>query len=826
MEEPRSQVTAIGRGERRRCLAVRSQVVFPRAVVTLEVSRPENLALLAAHPGGDAELVAVPLADPPLEGVPLALHPVGTASRLLDRIRMPDDSERIVLQGLRRVGLAGLREEDGMLSAATYELACDDCDPKRLNAGVDRVLDMVGELVRSDPRYSEEVHRTLLLNRGEVATFALLVASKLHLSYADCARLLIELDPRRQLELLAEQVRAELARAELTREVHRKLEERARRSYLEEQLAVIQGELGVEDPVEREAARLEERIGTSGMGPTYRERALTELSRFRRAASGSSEASRLRTWLEWLIELPWGVASPDPEGLDGSFARVIEAIDRTHTGLADAKHRVVEFLAVRHLCGSGHGTVLCFSGPPGTGKTSMAASVAEALGRELVRVSAGDLDGEHSLRGLHPTQPGAVPGCVLEGLHRARTLNPVVLIDDIDQLADGGEEAAGALLQLLDRELNRSFVDHYLGLAFDLSRCIFLVTACDEDHLPGSLHERLEVIRFGSYTEAEKLAIAREHLIPRAREDAGLDRYQFRVTPGALRELVRGYTQEAGVRQLARLLASLARKAAVHVLQGNYGLLVRKAFLPDLLGPGVVDEDIRPTRPQVGIATGLAWTSAGGALLPIEAVGMPGNGSTILTGSVGDVMRESVQAAISHVRTRFDELGLPHDALDALDLHVHFPAGAVPKDGPSAGVAIATALVSLLTGVPVRHDVAMTGELSLHGAVLPIGGLREKLLTAVRAGLSTVVVPARNGEEVLRLPADVRRQLEIRLADDFATCLGAALAPPRKRSGRAGRNRKGRRAPRLDRSGSAGAGHPGRRGRGDSALHPDPGRAN
>jgi ATP-dependent Lon protease len=280
-----------------------------------------------------------------------------------------------------------------------------------------------------------------------------------------------------------------------------------------------------------------------------------------------------------------------------------------------------------------------------------------------------------------------MPGRVLEGLHRAGTLNPVVLIDDFDQLTETAEEAAGVLVQLLDRDLNRAFLDHYLGLSFDVSRCIFLVTACDEDRMPESLRERLEVIRFGSYTEGEKLAIAREHLIPRARREAGLDRYQFRVTPGALRALVRDYTHEAGVRQLARVLAALARKAAVHVLSGNYGLLVRKGFLPDLLGPAIVDEDIHPRGPRVGVAMGLAWTSAGGALLPIEAVRMPGSGSTMLTGSVGDVMRESVQAAISHVRTRFGELGLPSNALDSLDLHLHFPSAAVPKDGPSAGTA-------------------------------------------------------------------------------------------------------------------------------------------
>jgi ATP-dependent Lon protease len=576
----------------------------------------------------------------------------------------------------------------------------------------------------------------------------------------------------------------------LTRDLHHKVEERMRRGYLEEQLAVIQGELGLEDPVETEAARLEERVAQSRLGPAYRERVTTELFRFRRAPSGSPEASRLRAWIEWVLELPWGIASPDPEELDGGFTRVTRAIDRTHTGLKDVKNRVCEFLAVRHLGGTAHGTVLCFSGPPGTGKTSMASAVAQALGRELVHIQLGDINGEDSLRGRHSTQPDAVPGMLLQGILRAGTLNPVVLIDDIDRLSEKSDEAAGVLLQILDRELNRAFVDHYLGVPFDLSQCIFLVTAGDEERVPDALLDRLEVIRFGSYTEAEKLAIAREHLIPQARANAGLDHYQFRVTPGALRSIVRDHTHEAGVRQLERALSSLARKAAVQVLRGNYGLLVRKTFLPDLLGPGYVDEGLHPSQPRVGVAMGLAWTSAGGALLPIEAVRMPGGGNTILTGSVGDVMRESVQAAISHVRTRFAELGIAANALDALDVHLHFPSGAVPKDGPSAGMAIATAMVSLLTGTPVCHDVAMTGELSLHGAVLPIGGLREKLLAAIRGGIGRVVVPARNSEEVLRLPAEVRQQLEIHLVDDIAQCLEVALVSS-ERSRRGGRRARG-----------------------------------
>ena len=764
---------------RRACLAVRSQVVFPRSVATLEVSRPENLRALEAH-AGDEPIVAVPLADPQGDASPLRMHPVGTLCRLLDRIRLPDGSERIAVQGLQRVGLADLREKGGILSATAVPLEPTCGDEAALAAAVERLLELVRRLLEHDRRYPDELGRVLALNRREPGPFADLVASNLHLSYEDCARLLVEHDAGPRLELLTELARAELARAELTRELEHKVEERVRRGYLREQLAVIQGELGVVDPIEDEARKLEARIGASALSPAARAKALRELERLRRATPASTESSRIRTWLEWVLELPWGVTSPEPEELDADFREVIEAIDRTHTGLTDVKNRICEFLAVQQLGGEARGTVLCFNGPSGTGKTSMARAVATALGRELVHIPVGGLEDEDLLRGTHHLQPGAVPGLLLQGIQRAGTVNPVVLIDDIDRAQLAGGEAGTVLLQILDRELNREFTDRYLGVPFDLSRCIFLATASDAEELSDALHDRLEFISFGSYTEAEKLAIAREHLIPLARENGGLDRYQFKVTPGALRAIVRDYTLEAGVRQLQRMLAALARKAAVEVLRGNYGLMVRKSRLPELLGPANIDEDIHPARPRIGVTMGLAWTSAGGALLPIEALMMPGNGNLLLTGSVGDVMRESVQASISHVRTRFEGLGIPLDALESLDLHLHFPSGATPKDGPSAGIAIATSLVSLLTATPIRHDVAMTGELSLHGAVLPVGGLREKLLAAVRAGIRTVVVPARNREEVLRLPPEVRQRLDIRMVNDIAECLAEALVTKRR----------------------------------------------
>jgi ATP-dependent Lon protease len=376
------------------------------------------------------------------------------------------------------------------------------------------------------------------------------------------------------------------------------------------------------------------------------------------------------------------------------------------------------------------------------------------------------VNSEAELRGMHPNQPGAVPGRILQGVFRAGTTNPVVLLDEIDKASFGeSRSAAGVLLEILDPEQNREFLDHYLGVPYDLSRCVFLATANDLEGMPEALVDRLEVIRFEGYTESEKLDISRHHLIPRARRGAGLTPAQLQLSPAALRDVIQRYTEEAGVRQLQRVLDSLARKAAVRVVNGEKPMTVRKGDLLGLLGPAAADEELHTRRPRVGVATGLAWTVSGGSPLPIEALAMPGSGRTILTGSIGEVMRESVQTAMSYVRTRLEDLGIEPESLDTLDLHLHFPGGSTPKDGPSAGIAIATSLISLLARVAVRHDVAMTGEMTLHGEVLPVGGLRDKILAAARAGMREVVVPARNAEEFLRLSPEVRSGLTIHLVE-------------------------------------------------------------
>ncbi|MFT6713445.1 MAG: ATP-dependent Lon protease [Planctomycetota bacterium] len=536
-----------------------------------------------------------------------------------------------------------------------------------------------------------------------------------------------------------------------------------------------------------ELARLEAAVEAAYLPPEARQAAKRELVHLHHTPPTSADAIRTMNWLEWMLGLPWPVPStPQAHTLTKADLRQAAAalesigddLDKRLCGLEEVKQRVLEHLAARVLGGHGRGAILCFIGPPGTGKTSMGRAIAVALDRALIEINAGSIAYERELRGRPHRLDGAWPGAILSGLHKAQANNPVLLIDEIDKLALGPSgDSAGALLRVLDREYNASFGDHYLGVPYDLSQCVFVATAVDADAIPVNLLDRLELIEFGSYTEEEKICIARKHLIPSAREFAGLAPADLLISKSSLASLIHHYTAEAGIRHLGRLLESLARKAALGLIQGRGGLSIKKSNLFEILGPAFADDEISRRKPAVGIASGLAWTSAGGALLPVEVVMMPGGGRTILTGRVGDTMRESVQTAISYVRTRLGDIGVEPTALEHLDVHMHFPSTSVPKDGPSGGIAIATALLSLLADIPVRNDIAMSGELTLHGEVLPVGGLREKVLVAIRLGYRAVVVPARNEEDIRKLPADVTSAIDIHLVDHADQVFQVALLP-------------------------------------------------
>ncbi len=763
--------------ERLLLLAVRSTVVMPRCVATLDLEREENRLAIAEHGASESALLAAPLTD--LEGAASVdkLARVACLCRVLDRTALPNGTVRVVLQGLRRVRLRDVALEAGRFTARSEAPPTREYDQASLTRRVERALALAEELTRADARYSPELSRMLANEADAAGRLCDVAAARLHLSYPDRVRLLLEEDVAARLDVLCELVQREITRAELLAKVHHKLDERVRRGLLREQLSVIQSELGDDDPLARALAELRERVEATALSPAARRALVSELEHLERNRAGAGELARSRDWIEWTLELPWTQSARESDGASPDEERVATQLDLALTGLDEVKERVGEFLAVRRLSGATRGGVLCFVGPPGVGKTAMARAVAQALGRRLIHIHVGGAGEVEELEGRSRTQPDGAPGRVLAGLARAGVRNPVILLDEIDKAHWGGwNRLTRALMALVDPERTAEFVDAYLGVPFDLSECLFIVTANEIDALPLALVDRLELIHVGSYTESEKLAIAREHLIGHARESAGLQPHDFQLTRGALISILRDYAVEPGVRRLQRTLDALARKAAVSVLRERKPLRVDKAQLAGLLGPPLSDPFVHHAEPRVGVVLGLAWTNVGGALLPIETLVTPGAGRTTLTGSLGEVMRESVQTALSWVRMRLPAFAIAPNALEALDIHVHFPSAATPKDGPSAGVAIAVSLVSVITGVPVRHDVALTGEMSLHGVVLPVGGLREKLLAALRSGVRTVIVPARNSEEVLQLPREVRQRLEIRLVDDVAQVFAWALA--------------------------------------------------
>lgn len=529
-------------------------------------------------------------------------------------------------------------------------------------------------------------------------------------------------------------------------------------------------------PGSRPQSPLRERIDLAALSAAARRLALAEVEQIEELGPANSIAQRAH--LEWLLSLPWPVKGRSKPAV--SPRSVIGALNRSHLGLKSVKERIAEYLAVHRLRGAAGGDVLCFAGPGGT---SLSRALATALGRPFVWIPVGAVTAESELLGVPGSQPGAMPGAILEGLRRAGRADAVVVLDELDKLQLGASgDALGTLLSLFDREARVEFFDRYLGVPFDLSGCLIVATAHDTEEMPSSLLDRLDVVDFSGYAEEEKLRIARRHLVPGARAAAGVTSKQFSITAGALNRLLSSYTEEAGVRQLERQIAALARKAAMRVVQGRAGLFVKQADLGDLLGPASRDEELRARRPALGAATGLAWTSAGGTLLPVEALSSPGTGKTKITGQVGEILRESVETAVSCVRSLVSRGGPASGAVDSRDLHLHFPSSAVPKDGPSAGLAIAVALYSLHSRRRVRHDVALTGELTLYGAVLPIGGVREKLLAARRAGLREVIVPEGNASELLQLPSELKRAIKIHRVSRLEQALAIALTKGKSRN--------------------------------------------
>jgi len=638
------------------------------------------------------------------------------------------------------------------------------------------VLQLFQQMVQLSPHLPDEAY-AIAAAAETPAQLADIIVTALNLSAQERQRFLETLDPVQRLRDLLPLLSREVQVLELTQKIQeqarQELDKAQREFILRQQLREIQKELG-ETP-EAEVEELRQKIEEAGMPDEVKEVALRELDRLSKMHPAAAEYTVSRTYLDWLISLPWSKVTED--NLD--IANAKRVLDEDHYDLDDVKERLLEFLAVRKLKQDTKGPILCFVGPPGVGKTSLGQSIARALGRKFVRISLGGVRDEAEIRGHRRTYVGALPGRIIQGIRQAGTKNPVFMLDEVDKLGfDFRGDPAAALLEVLDPEQNHSFVDHYLDVPFDLSQVLFICTANITDTIPPALLDRMEVIRLPGYSHEEKLQIARRYLIPRNLNEHGLTDEHLEITDDALSVIVRQYTREAGVRNLNREIANICRKVARRLAEGiSEKVVVAPENLAEFLGPPKFVEDFAERQPRVGVANGLAWTPFGGSVLVVETTKMPGKGNLILTGHLGEIMKESAQAALSYVRSRSEQLGISEDFFAKHDIHIHVPAGAIPKDGPSAGITMATALASLATGRPVRPDLAMTGEITLTGRVLPVGGIKEKVLAAKEAGIHEIILPAQNRKDLTEIPEHIRNALTFHFVENMDEVLELALQP-------------------------------------------------
>src|SRR6266540_3096033 len=765
-------------------------VVYPHVVLPMALNDPYAVQLIDEVVQGNKRLllgVVRPLggAEPPEGAVMQAradeLYEVGTLSTVVRMLKLGDGSVRVMVQGLERARLLEVTPMEHWLVAAYETLANTVLEDARTEALKRTVHAQFSRVIDIAPYLGEELHEVLvgITEGGKLADF---VAANLDLALPAKAELLAIDDVNRRLERLAELLGQELQVLEVGSQIQEKvrtrLDQNQREYVLREQLRVIRQELGEEEG-EDELTELAGRLEAAGLHDEAKKVVDRELKRLRQMSPQSAEYHVARTYLEVFATLPWSRASEDR--LDLKAARDI--LDRDHYDLKPVKERILEYLAVRTLNPTARGSIMCFVGPPGVGKTSLGQSIAEALGRRFTRVSLGGVRDEAEVRGHRRTYVGAIPGRILHALQRCETRNPVLMLDEVDKMgADVRGDPTAALLEVLDPAQNVTFVDHYLEVPFDLSGVMFIATANSLAPIPDPLLDRMEVLTLPGYTPGEKLAIAKRYLLPRQLKETGLTAAKASVTDAALERLIAEYTREAGVRQIEREIQGVLRKAALEIVEEKAKkIAVTPATLERYAGQPHVQSEVAGRAPEVGVATGLAWTPVGGDIMFVEAIQMPGKGLITLTGQLGDVMKESAQAAWSLLRARSAALGIPPEAFTETDVHLHVPAGAVPKDGPSAGITMATALASLLCRRPARNDLAMTGELTLRGRVLPIGGLKERLTAAARAGVKRVLVPARNKSDLVEVPDEVKQLLEITPVETIDEVLAHALLDPTPR---------------------------------------------
>jgi ATP-dependent Lon protease len=758
-------------------------VVFPGSLFQIELRSAALAEHLASHP--DATLAVFTRKDAKTEGVSReALHDVGVVAQVVSLGKQPGGGLLAVVRGIERATLESVAEGEVPMAkvarvpapVAPDVSAPSDHELDALLLSLREAVHVVMEQLRVPAELFAQVDA--IASAGELADF---IAGRMEATPSEKAEILATLDVKTRVRDVLTRVvrRGEVLkiRKSIDAQIQHDMGKKQREHILREQMRAIERELAEdgEGDDESDVDGLEKRVEEASLSPEAREVAEKQLKRLRNLQTGSPEFGTIRTYLEWIVDLPWTQSTPDSPDI----AAVRAVLDADHYGLEKVKRRILEFLAVRKLNGHKKSPILCLIGPPGVGKTSLGRSVASALGRKFHRISLGGVHDEAAIRGHRRTYVGALPGNVVHGLKKAGVTNPVFMLDEVDKLGQGGfhGDPASALLEVLDPEQNDTFSDHYLEIPYDLSNVMFIATANVPDTIPEPLRDRMEVIEIPGYTRLEKLAIARRHLVPKQLREHGIGAEQLHISDEALLLVIDRFTREAGVRSLEKRIAAIARGVAVRFAEGNEAAVSvhTDEDLRPFLGQARHDDQRVERLAEAGVATGMAWSPVGGAILFVEATRMPGSGKLTLTGQLGDVMKESGLAALSYVRSNTHRWGIARDFLEKSDIHIHVPAGAMPKDGPSAGVTLVTALVSVLTGIPVRHDVAMTGEITLRGRVLPIGGLKEKVLAAHRAGIKRIIAPARNAADLDEVPEEVKKDLEFVFVSQIREVIDAAL---------------------------------------------------
>jgi ATP-dependent Lon protease len=769
-------------------MALRSTIVYPLGTIAVQMGAPENLALLRSNEESTLTVALVVASgdhDEPIDPHRF-VGKVGVAARVHERINLPGDTVQITLQGLRRITIEGVESTHPYPVAFIKPAKETPAEPAELEELIARVTAAAETLAELIDRIPDEVPAILKMNVSDPGRFADLAATNMNFRISDKDEVLQRLDVGQRIRFILGRLEREVARARVMEDVKKqteiKIEQHQREFYLRQQLRAIQAELGEADPGEKEAVETLRKLQEANLPERIMQEASRETERMRMLSPASSEYQVIRTYLDWILALPWHKRSGDEEI---ALSKVEEALDNRHWGLQEAKERIIEFLAVRKLRGGDpHGPILCLAGPPGTGKTSLGEAIATSIGRQFYRISVGGVRDEAEIRGHRRTYVGAMPGLLIQAMRRVQVKDPVLMIDEIDKMSSGGPsgDPTAAMLEVLDPAQNHTFTDHYLNLPFDLSSALFICTANNVFDIPAPLRDRMELIRIAGYTIEEKVEIAWRYLMPRLLEEHGITDKDIQFTDEVLGFISSRYSREAGLRNFERNLAAIMRKRARRKAEGEEGAwIIDNAKVEDILGVPRYAADEAEKEPEIGAVTGLAWTSTGGDLMQIEALRMSGTGRLTVTGQLGDVMRESVDAAYSFVRSRAVQLKLEDSDFRESDLHIHFPAGAIPKDGPSAGIAVTLAIASVLSQRMVRRDLAMTGEVTLRGKVLEIGGVKEKVLAAYRAGLREVMLPKGNEKDLRDIPEEVKTTMAFTFVSTMDEVLRLTLLPEPER---------------------------------------------